>query len=326
MTKLHSYSSPFTVGHKALARYEDRPGLFEMEVFVEEKVDGSQISFGLVEGDVRFRSRKVEIFAVDPGMFKNAVEAVLERKEFLVEGYVYRAEYLAKPKHNTLCYDRVPKNYLMVFDVETSPNYFMHHAERTKEADRIGFEPVPVLFEGKVEGIDHLRSFLDRTSVLGGPIEGIVIKPKDHMLWGQDKKVLMAKFVREDFKEKHEKEWRVGNPTKKDIVLEIIETYRTPQRWNKAVQHLREEGRLEDAVQDIGPLIKEVPADVLGDSKEEIKEKLFQFFWKQIARGITKGLPEWYKEKLLADAFDNPKEFVAHESVLAEEGTGAKPK
>ena len=39
-------------------------------------------------------------------------------------------------------------------------------------------------------------------------------------------------------------------------------------------------------------------------SLEEIKEKLFNHFWQQIQRGITAGLPEWYKQKLLESAFD----------------------
>lgn len=46
---LHSYSSPFALGHKALARDNERPGLLEAPVLIEEKIDGSQFSFSLSE-------------------------------------------------------------------------------------------------------------------------------------------------------------------------------------------------------------------------------------------------------------------------------------
>jgi hypothetical protein len=42
---LRSYSSPFNLGHKAL---ED---LFDGTVTVQEKIDGSQFSFGVFNGD-----------------------------------------------------------------------------------------------------------------------------------------------------------------------------------------------------------------------------------------------------------------------------------
>jgi hypothetical protein len=110
---------------------------------------------------------------------------------------------------------------------------------------------------------------------------------------------MKAKVVREDFKEVHAGEWGKANPSSKDVVGAIIEAYKTEARWNKAVQHLRDEGRLLEAPQDIGELIKAVNNDVLDEEKEVIKEILFKHYWKDISRGITSGLPEWYKRKLL---------------------------
>jgi hypothetical protein len=126
-------------------------------------------------------------------------------------------------------------------------------------------------------------------------------------LWGIDKKVLMAKFVREDFKEKHDKAWKKSNPGRKDVIAALVETYKTPQRWNKAVQHLRENGELEDSPKDIGKLFKEVPKDILAECEDEIRDALFKHFWKDISRGITAGLAEWYKAKLAENAFAEPK-------------------
>jgi hypothetical protein len=36
---------------------------------------------------------------------------------------------------------------------------------------------------------------------------------------------------------------------------------------------------------------------------EEIKEALFQYWWREIKRGIAKGFPEWYKNKLAEKQF-----------------------
>ena len=45
---IRSYSSPFNLGHKALAV------LFSGSVTVQEKIDGSQFSFGIVDGELGF--------------------------------------------------------------------------------------------------------------------------------------------------------------------------------------------------------------------------------------------------------------------------------
>jgi len=323
--RVHSYSSPYAVGHKMLARYEDRPGIFEVEVFVEEKIDGSQFSFRKEGDEVKFRSRKTDLYPGNAGMFEKGVQSVLEVADRLSEGWTYRGEYLMKPKHNTLCYERVPNRNVVIFDIEKAPNDFLTPDQRMEEATRLGFDVVPVYFTGMIDDMNQLKQFLTKVSILGGPIEGIVIKPKSQMLFGIDKKLLMAKFVAEDFKEKHEGEWKKSNPGRKDIVQEIIETYKTPQRWNKAVQHLREAGKLEGSPRDIGLLMKEVPSDVYKECAEEIKEQIFKYFWRQISRALTSGLPEWYKEKLAKDAFENPEGCQPHESVQAENGEGAKP-
>jgi hypothetical protein len=50
--------------------------------------------------------------------------------------------------------------------------------------------------------------------------------------------------------------------------------------------------------------MKEVSVDVYEECADEVKEILFKWAWPRISRGITGGLPEWYKDKLLAKQFD----------------------
>jgi len=221
-------------------------------------------------------------------------------------GWTYRAEYLAKPKHNILAYDRIPASHLILFDINTGQEAYLDYEAKAEEAARLGLEVVPKLLYGVLEDVAALRSLLETPSALGGQkVEGLVIK--NYARFGPDKKVLMGKFVSEKFKEIHAKEWRGANPNQGDIVQIMIAAYRPPARWQKAVQHLAEAGELEQSPRDIGKLIAEVPADVEKECAEEIREALWKWAWPKIRRGLNAGMPEWYKERLMEQQFSEPK-------------------
>ncbi len=298
-----SYPSLYAIGHRAIA------DIFDGDVVIQEKVDGSQFSFQVRNGEVEVRSKGAQLNLVAPDkMFAAGVAVVQAIAPLLVEGYVYRGEYLRAPKHNTLAYDRIPRGHVALFDVEDrnkGEGYFLSPDELAAEADRIGVDVVPVLYTGRLDGPDHLRSMLDRVSMLGGAkVEGVVVK--NYLKFTDDKKVMMGKFVSEAFKEVHSGKWREANPTQGDIMSSLTAAYRTPARWGKAVQHLREAGVLTDSPKDIGHLIKEVGEDVQRECEAEIKDLLFGHFWPQLRRSLTGGLPEWYKEQLMQQAFNNP--------------------
>lgn len=273
-------------------------------MLVEEKIDGSQFSFGVTEeGELRVRSKGAVMLADAPEkMFTLAVESVRSRLPLLTPSYTYRGEYLAKPKHNTIPYERIPNGHIIIFDVNTGHENYMLRADKEAEAARIGLECVPLIFQGHIEKLDEFRAFLDTDSVLGGnKVEGVVVKPANYALYGPDKKTLMGKFVSEAFKESHQKAWKESNPNKGDILEKLKDAYHSPARWQKAIQHLREAGLLEQSPRDIPVLLKEVGIDIHKECAEEIKDALFKWAWPQIQRASTRGLPEWYKEHLLKE-------------------------
>jgi urease gamma subunit len=293
-SQLNSYSTIFALGHKAV-----QP-LLEVPLLCEEKVDGSQFSFGKIDGQLVMRSKGARVFAGQGEMFEAAcgMEADIG---YIPEGMVFRCEYLSKPRHNILRYERIPAKHLIVFDVEDGRGNFLSYSDKQQVAANIGLETVPRLYEGMVT-LDIVQELLDRESVLGGTkIEGVVLKPVKYDLWGTDKKVLMGKYVSEMFKEKHAVEWKSDN--KPDVVTLLAAELRNEARWQKAIQHLAEAGRLENSPRDIGPLIKEVIADVEKEEVEYVKQRLFARFWPEIRKQLTFGLPEWYKDKLLKEAF-----------------------
>jgi|SRR5579872_97382 len=330
MNSWHSYSSIFNMGHKAIA------DLLKGPVYVEEKVDGSQFSFGLIETSefeqsrgkepfkLRVRSKGVEMVLDAPDkMFSLAVATVKELKDKLHPGWTYRCEYLRAPKHNALIYKRIPEKHLIIFDIEINECEFLSYQEKFAEAQRLGLETVPLLHEGIVKDIEEFRHFLNLQSILGGQnIEGVVVKPVGYGLFGKDKKVLMGKFVSEAFKEVHAHMWKADNPTVNDIVAALGTSYGTQARWQKALQHLLEQGLITDAPQDIGLLMKEVPVDIKRECHEEIMDKLFAFAWPHISRMVVRGLPEWYKDLLLKKQFereDNNEKAPVEQAASGEE-------
>lgn len=295
---INSYPTVFAIGHKAIE------GIFSSPVIVEEKIDGSQFSFGLIDGELQCRSKGKQLILDAPEkMFVKAVEQVRGLEKVLHPNWIYRCEYLEKPKHNTLAYDRIPEKHIIGFDIVVGEETYLSPEEKRAEFERIGLETVTKLFTGKIENLEMFNGFLDRVSILGGSkIEGVVVK--NYSLFTIEKKVAIGKYVSESFKEVHSGEWRKNNPTGKDIAQQLIEKYRTPARWQKAVQHLRESGDYDGSPRDIGNLMREVGQDVMRECEGEIKDILFEHYWKQIQRGITVGLPEWYKQELAQSAFE----------------------
>lgn len=114
MGELHSYGKIYNFGHRAIVN------LLKGPVVVEEKVDGSQFSFGIRNGQIHCRSKGVAINVDAPdSMFAKAVAVVRELAPMLHDGWTYRGEYLQKPKHNALAYDRIPYRHIILFDVDT---------------------------------------------------------------------------------------------------------------------------------------------------------------------------------------------------------------
>lgn len=306
---MNTYSSIFHVGHRGLGA-----DFMTLPLYVQEKVDGSQLSFQrTATNELLVRSRGQE-FSIDapPTMFKLACLTIQRIADKLTPGWVYRGEYLNKPKHNTLAYDRTPSGGIILFDiaVDEQENYLGPN-EVYLEALRLGLETVPMLgvFQQGISSLLVLDEFLKRESVLGGQkIEGVVIKqlPGDGRAMRfdyQSKKLVVAKYVSEAFKEIHGKEWKKSNPQGGDILEQLSARYRTEARWNKAIQRLRDEERLTGTVKDIGPFIHAIQADLDKEVREDASDILLAWAWPHIQRGGVKGAAEYFKTQLASGAF-----------------------
>jgi hypothetical protein len=286
--KIPSYPSIYAYGHAALKELLADP------VVIQEKVDGSQFSFLKLDGKYYARSKGQQLFVESPEqMFAEGCAAIKELD--LTNGWIYRGEYLRIPKHNSIQYSRTPNNHVILYDIETSPSNFLSYKDMTNESSRLSLEFVP-MFDIEIN-LDNLKKCLESESILGGSkIEGVVIK--NYQRFGKDKKVLMGKYVREDFQETNAKEWKEKKTGQMAILHQLIAEYKSPTRWEKAYQHLRDNGLLSQQLQDIPLLLKEAKHDLRKECEDEIKSKLFKWVIDDLERASVGGLPEWYKNKL----------------------------
>jgi hypothetical protein len=128
--------------------------------FIQEKIDGSQFSFSVADGKLHFYC----------GHSEKSVE-----------------------KQAALQYSRLPKMYCMIYDIQTtSDGEWLMPAQLQQEAERLGMECVPTLFDNSQECDVELAKQRNPVQVaqqliqdivegklqsaLGGSAEGVVVK------------------------------------------------------------------------------------------------------------------------------------------------------
>lgn len=276
--------------------------ILDYDIVVQEKIDGSQFSFAIVDGELECKSRSQPIdIGTPPALFAPAVTWCIENVHDLTEGLVYRGEAMCKPRHNKLTYGVAPQAGFVLFDVERGENDYFTPGELRDEVERLDIQSVPsISYRANLFTVEDAEWWLEQTSMLGDvKVEGFVIKAYGQIdQWGQ---TLMAKHVSDAFKE------IMGtkkNP-KKSPVEWMIERYRGHARWDKIVQHLEESEQLDHSMKDVGPLLKELATDLLNEEQDAIKQLLFDHYWKDIQRGVSFGFAEWYKGQLFERQFDD---------------------
>lgn len=212
---------------------------------------------------------------------------------------------MSSARHNKLKYDRVPKGHLVLYDIQTEDGFADENLIEVAAA-AIGLEAVrqfSVLVAGRQMDDEMFKSLMAQGSQLGGVCEGVVLKNYYRNDPADETKVLMAKIVSAEFREK-----KTSSMPKSTLNLDsIIDTYRTETRWEKAVQHLRDSGTIEGTPKDIGAIMAEVQRDVEEEEKENIKDLLYSKFRKPILKGVSDGVAQWYKDSLMAkDSTEEP--------------------
>ncbi len=275
-------------------------------LIIQEKIDGSQFRWGFDnDGNFVMGSHHCEMFyPVKNQLFDEAVKHIYCDKTTELQNMFFFAECLAKNKHNTLTYERIPTNHLVLFDVLRNGRW-VPTSELTHWANFWGIDVIPELYCGtvgnSVEGIKSLSKFLDIPSYLGGTkVEGVVVKNYGQYIQiGTQIWPIFTKYVNPEFREKN-----LDEHHNREGSLEFyIDSFRSEARWQKAVQHLEEQGLLTHSVKDIGNVIMEVKRDIMEEEVENIKEHMQKWICERIVRRAHAGLPEWYKDKIIKEMY-----------------------
>ncbi len=308
--KIHSWPKVYAFGHR------HNRGMLANPVSVTEKIDGSQFKFGnqpdqtYLENGLIMKSKGATLFATNTNkMFTPAVNTVtdLYKRDLLPENVIFYSETLSKPLHNVIEYDRVPKGNIALFGAyEMFHDVWLNYADVEHWAFILGIDVVPQLFNGDVPQVvmgDEQRKFdewLLTDSFLGGSkVEGFVMMDlsQDYMIGDQYFPFTAAKVVAPEFQEKHNSK-AYGKKATKASWHSYCEGFRTEARWDKAIQHLRELGQIDDEFKDIGPIIREIHQDITDEEGDEIKLALWNFFKKDLLATAIQGFPEYYKKKI----------------------------
>lgn len=280
----HQYPKIYALGSIEVADILKEP------VEVTEKVDGSQIGFGVIDGELIIRSKGSLIVQGQPnGLFKNATAYIISIKDRLKQNWFYYGECLQSPRHNKLKYDRVPRGNIALYGVKGASGVFLGWETVRSVAESFDMDCVPILGSGYYT-VEELEKFLELKSFLGGDIEGIVISSPS----------MSAKLVRQEFKEvMREKKPKAAQGDTDKAIQETFAAFCTQARWDKAIQHLRESDEIKGSNSDIGLIIREIQRDVLEEEEGYVKELLWSMFRRKFLSAVVEGFPKYYQEKLL---------------------------
>ena len=284
--------------------------IWQGDIIVEEKIDGSQFRVELDAGEIKCGSHHVDDLSQVDSMFKRATDAAQDIfKDYNHNGnkITIFCEYLGKPKQNAIAYSRTPEKLLTVFDIKVNEKYMDRDGKEAWASTFKGLEIVPLLWKGKGEDFtDEIKEeLLSKPSYLGHQagydrVEGIVVK--NYSKWYDVDKYpyleghwLCTKIVNKSFQEKN----KVENPSAGNDLQNLKESLHSIPRYRKTYQHLKEKGLITNELKDLALIIPEVKKDIQDEEIQCIKDELFSIYGKDIMSYATKGVAEWYKEFLV---------------------------
>lgn len=303
---LSGYPKVFNLGHPSAA------SVFFGDYCIEEKVDGSQFSFGVDDSGVLHCRSKGAVIDIEnpPNLFATATATAkrlfLDGK--LDTGWIYRAEAVQSKRHNAITYERAPVGGLILFDVET-PNGFFACGMKDAVARSLDLEVVQhFAVESGAPSEAMIDSLLHQDSMLGlAKVEGVVFKNyvQPSAYGPMAYPVTFVKYVNPSFRElnahRQKTEWSTANA---DVVEVVLSSFNREAIWKKAVQHLGDAGLLQGAPQDIGPLLKEINIDFEQENRAVVEEILYKKFRDKVLKSLIAGFPQWYKAELAKTVLD----------------------
>ena len=287
------------------------PFVTPAEMVLQEKIDGSQFRFQLVlnsdgTNTLKMWSRGQKLNLAEPhGLFANAMLTVQSIQDKLMPGAVYIAEAVTSQKHNVIQYDRVPNGGLVLLDIYTNNGSegggFYYPGLVKRHAESLHLEVAPYydsIAPGTVVDVPALiNNTSTATSLLGGPVEGFVLKSLGNAV-GPDGNSWKFKVINPNFSETKRKPKEKGDSLfatlGSDLASEVM--------WQKAMMRMAEQSQLSGTSNDIGLIIRAIHADIDKEYREAILLDVWAVVRKTVMSNAVRGLAEWYQGVLATQA------------------------
>lgn len=287
----------------------------EPEVVVTEKIDGTNMRFGLVDNKFHIGTRNRLLARVskeeplydgdsDFNFVKYLKELNMRNKmfdNFENKDIIFYGEFYGKGIQKRIHYGE--ERYFRVFDIRVGED-LVDWETVVKLCQQLRLSTVPVLYKGKPD-VKLFESLVTSPSVTAGQQgvgtphnhEGIIIKPASmhrnkHGDW------VMAKFKNPAHEERQSKTLKTSIenviPTN---VQEFVDEFVTENRLEHVLSHLKEQGVHIDDITATGQVLKEMSKDVCREGATELEQ--LNTDWKPIAKLISTKTSILFRQHLI---------------------------
>lgn len=195
----------------------DIESMLKGEITVEEKIDGANMGFSLVDGKIRAQNRSHYVCSESHAQFKKLDQWIETNKFDLLNilsrgNLIIYGEWLYS-KHS-IAYTKLPDYFIMfdLYDTDTKTFYSRDYLESILLGTQIKL--VPLIYKGKAT-LDKLKSLVQTKSAFyDGIIEGVYVRSFDTKT---NKLKYRAKIVRADFISGDE-HWTKGKQTTNIVI------------------------------------------------------------------------------------------------------------
>ncbi len=261
-------------------------------IVIQEKIDGANASFAVVDGELKCWSRNTLLDGSNTlGGFYDWVHNNIN-KDTLLDGVLYFGEWLTPHK---VVYAEEYKKQFFLYDIyNTHLEEYVSFSMVEDEHKRLGLNLVPVFFKGEFESYEQISQYIGRTE-LGGTIkgepsgEGIVVKNvsyKDNF-----GKQMFVKLVVDGFAE-FVRQKLPKDPKAMSKTRQLVADCLTQARVDKHLFKMVDEGFLvEDyGIEEMGSILKHLNGVITEDIiKEEMQD--FEYEVKQVRKDVGAVLP-----------------------------------
>lgn len=196
--------APATASDDGVLTDAQRQSLLRSPLVVEEKLDGANVWIQVDDvgrPHVGGRSGGASDRAGQLGRLRAwAFERAHRLAVGLKPGIVLYGEWLYLT--HSLPYDRLP-DYLVVVDVRRADGTFIDRRGRESLCSELELTTTPLVYEGRLGGLDALRELHGPSAFGSAPAEGFVVRRET----GGDV-IERAKWVAPGFRRKTDEEWR----------------------------------------------------------------------------------------------------------------------